>query len=116
MLGGDLRIAGAPVRRIVLRDPAAPSASGGTSSLENAALATSATYFSRTTLGGREISALIDGQSRQPYAGRHSVSVRADTCMTAHALTKVVLFADPNVAQSCLARFNAKAYVLGAAG
>jgi FAD:protein FMN transferase len=101
--GGDLRIAG-PQRGIVLRDPAAPARPGHILSLQDTALATSAAYFSE---------ALIDGRSRKPYLGKNSVSVCADTCMAADALTKLVLFAEPAIAEHCLARFNARAYLLG---
>jgi thiamine biosynthesis lipoprotein len=110
--GGDLRIAGHQQRGIMLRDPTAPMRGGHRVSLQNAALATSAAYFSRSKFHNREISALIDGRSREPYAGASSVSVRAKTCMAADALTKVVLFADPATAEHCLARFAANAYLL----
>jgi FAD:protein FMN transferase len=103
--GGDLRVAGHHPRGITLRDPIAPTRSGHTLSVHDAALATSAAYFS---------GALIDGRSRKPFGGQYSVSVRADTCMAADALTKVVLFAEPILAERCLAHFNARAYLLGA--
>ena len=102
--GGDLRVAGRQQRSITLRDPTAPLHSGHTLAVREAALATSAAYFSPS---------LINGCSREPYSGGNSVSVRADTCMAADALTKVVLFAEPAVAQLCLARCSARAYVLG---
>jgi FAD:protein FMN transferase len=102
--GGDLRTAGRHPHRIVLRDPAAPSRMAHTLLLRQAALATSAAYFSG--------SALIDGRSREPYAGENSVSVRAATCMAADALTKIVLFADPATAERCLAKFDARTYIL----
>jgi FAD:protein FMN transferase len=113
--GGDLRVAGTRARAIILRDPAAPARAGHNLSMQDAALATSATYFSRNEIGRREVSALIDGRTRRPFVGKRSVSVRAASCMSADALTKVVLLAEPHTAESCLARFNAKAYVLGAA-
>ncbi len=113
--GGDLRIAGGQARNIMLRDPRAPARAGHTLSIHDAALATSAPYYSRATLEDRDVTALIDGRSREPYAGGRSVSVRSDTCMSADALTKVVLFADRATSEYCLARFNAKAYVLSSA-
>jgi thiamine biosynthesis lipoprotein len=111
--GGDLRIAGGMARSIVLRDPRAPARPGHTLSVQDAALATSAAYYSRTSLGGTPISALIDGRSRVPYLGGRSVSVCAGNCMSADALTKIVLFAEPATAEYCLARFGATAYILG---
>jgi FAD:protein FMN transferase len=105
--GGDLRITGHHERVIMLRDPAAPTRTGHELCVQDAALATSATYFSP---------ALIDGRTRATYSGGNSVSVRADSCMSADALTKVVLFAEPAVAEQCLQRCNARAYLLGAQG
>jgi FAD:protein FMN transferase len=110
--GGDLRVAGTLARSIVLRDPSAPAHLGSTLALQNAAIATSATYYSLNTTQGRRISALIDGRTRESYAGGRSVSVRTSSCMSADALTKVVLFADRAVSEYCLARFNAHAYVI----
>jgi FAD:protein FMN transferase len=110
--GGDLRIAGPQHGSIQLRHPQEPSRLAHAVMLRNAALATSATYYSRRLTEGREFSALIDPRSGDPYAGQNSVSVRAPECMTADALTKVVLFADAGIAERCLAAFDAEAYVL----
>jgi FAD:protein FMN transferase len=101
--GGDLRVAGDEPWPVHLRHPVDPSRVGHSLSLRNAALATSAPYFSR---------ALIDKRLGEPYAGDRSVSVSAKSCMTADALTKVVLFADPAIAARCLEQFDAVAYML----
>src|ERR1700761_6985976 len=104
--GGDLRVAGLHPRGIVLRNPTDPAGSAHRLNLQQGALATSAAYFSRMQYEGKEVSALINGRTRDPYTGPISISVRADTCMAADALTKVVLFADRAVAEHCLAEFN----------
>jgi thiamine biosynthesis lipoprotein len=114
--GGDLRVEGKRQRSILLRNPAAPAQAGHRLLLQKDALATSAAYFSRIMHDGIEFSALIDGRTRESYAGDNSVSVRADTCLASDALTKIVLFARPSIAEACLTRFNARAYVLGLAG
>jgi FAD:protein FMN transferase len=102
--GGDLRVSGPQQQEVRLRNPAAPSQHAHTVLLRNAALATSAAYFAP--------SALINGHSGEPYAGNSSVSVRAPTCMSADALTKVVLFADTEVAERCLLELQAEAQLL----
>jgi thiamine biosynthesis lipoprotein len=110
--GGDLRVAGPQAQSIRLRHPQNPSCLAHTVTLRNAALATSATYYSRRVTQGREVSALIDPRSGDPYGGDRSISVRAHDCMTADALTKVVLFADAGIAERCLSVCRAEAYVL----
>jgi thiamine biosynthesis lipoprotein len=109
--GGDLRVAGAAARRVRLRDPRAPASSARSLYLENASLATSADYFSRRWDGARYVSTLIDPRSAEPFAAAGSVSVRAADCMTADALTKVVMFASPALAEQVLASCDAQAYV-----
>jgi FAD:protein FMN transferase len=110
--GGDLRIAGPQPTSIQLRHPREPAHLAHTVTLHNSALATSAAYFSRRLVQGREVSALIDSRSGDPYVGDRSVSVRAHDCMTADALTKVVLFAQAAIAERCLTACDAEAYVL----
>jgi len=110
--GGDLRIAGPQPQSIELRHPQTPSRLAHRVTLHNASLATSAAYYSRRLASGREVSALIDSRSGDCYVGNRSISVRANECMTADALTKVVLFADADIAERCLAACGAEAYVL----
>jgi thiamine biosynthesis lipoprotein len=110
--GGDLRVSGTRVREIVLRHPRTPGVGGTSLELESGALATSAAYFSRKRVGSGEVSALLDPRSRAAYLGHESISVHAGDCITADALTKVVLFAPPAVAERVLADFDAEAFVL----
>lgn len=110
--GGDMRVAGSVPQFAHLRHPEAPLYTANTLILQNAALATSATYFSRRAGLEGEISTLIDARSGEPYVGARSVSVRALSCMSADALTKVVLFAPAAVATACLAAEGAEAYVM----
>ena len=110
--GGDLRIAGPQHRCIQLRDLQTPTRVAHSVALRNASIATSAAYWSRRLAHGREVSALIDSRTGEPYVGNISISVRAHECMTADALTKVVLFADAKIAERCLSACHAVAYVL----
>jgi thiamine biosynthesis lipoprotein len=110
--GGDLRVSGTRTYRVCVRHPLVPFAAGHELELTGAALATSAAYFSRRKLGPQEVSALLDPRSGRPYLNEASVSVRAPDCMSADALTKVVLFAPASVAQRALAACGAQAIIL----
>jgi FAD:protein FMN transferase len=109
--GGDLRIAGRWTQRLRLRHPQAPHLSSDIFALCNAAVATSAAYYSRRRGSFGNVSALLDPRTRKPYLGNGSVSVRAANCMSADALTKVVLFAAPEIAERALAACHARAFV-----
>jgi thiamine biosynthesis lipoprotein len=111
--GGDLRVAGPERCSVDVRHPQSPSLSGCGLELQTASLATSAAYFSRSMHQGREVSALVNPVSGAAYVGSRSVSIVAADCMTADALTKIVLFGSLQRAQEALSRFAAQAYVLG---
>ncbi|WP_051748466.1 FAD:protein FMN transferase [Nevskia soli] len=108
--GGDLRVLGPP-QQVQLRHPQNPAFSAHALSLCNEALATSANYYARRTSASGEVSPLLDPRSRRPWLGAASVSVRAADCMSADALTKVVLFAAPETAARVLEACDARAYV-----
>jgi len=110
--GGDMRVAGERAHQVRLRHPHAPTATLNPVQLRNNALATSAAYFSRRLSGSRPVSALLDPRTREPYLVNNSISVRARDCMTADALTKVVLFAPASTAERVLDQWGAEAFVL----
>jgi len=111
--GGDLRAFGRRVWPIVVRDPSQPGSAAAELSLRNAAVATSAHYFSRRRWRGRFVSALVDGRTRQPSGDDpRSVTVQASTALMADALTKVVLALGCE-AEGILHRHAARALVLG---
>ena len=109
--GGDLRTLGAQPQAVLLRHPQNPAVSAHALSLRDEALATSANYFSRRVCAAAEVSPLLDPRSQRPWLGAASVSVRAADCISADALTKLVLFAAPEVAERVLAVYGAQAYV-----
>ena len=114
--GGDLRVAGHWSQEVRLRHPKAPHCGVHVLRLRNRALATSAGYYSRRVgAGGTELSALIDPNRKAPYLGDDSVSVQARDCMSADALTKIVLFAAPQLAERALAVCDARAFIQSAA-
>jgi thiamine biosynthesis lipoprotein len=112
--GGDLRVVGDEAETIALRSPQAPGLVVHTIVLRDAALATSSACYSRRRVAGVEVSALLNPGSRTPYLAAGSVSVRAADCISADALTKVVLFADPQTAEQALKACRAQALVLQA--
>lgn len=109
--GGDLRALGQGPWTVSLRHPQSPAQSAHALHLAEEALATSANYFSRRLHGAGEVSPLLDPRSGRPWLGADSVSVRAPDCLHADALTKVVLFAAPELAEQVLAHYGAQAYV-----
>lgn len=101
--GGDVRVFGPKSRAIHLRNPVAPTLASGKLRARNRAIATSATYFARH--------ALINGQTRRAMTDLISVTVAAEDCMTADALTKIV-FVLREKAAPLLARYGADALLL----
>ena len=96
--GGDLRVAGTGEHTAVIRHPCSAHAPAHSLRLHNEALATSSAFGSERQVHGGAVCALVDPATDRAYAGRDSVSVRAATCMTADALTKVALFGSSAVA------------------
>ncbi len=110
--GGDLRVVGSHTHSVRLRHPLAPLHSAHTLTVCNTALATSADYFSRRASASGAVSALVNPRNRKPYLGGRSVSVRAENCMSADALTKVVMFAPTAIAETVLTDYKARAFVI----
>jgi thiamine biosynthesis lipoprotein len=88
--GGDLRVFGPDAWPVQLRDPRYPTATAYATMLCDAALATSAIYFSIKEQRGQRRSALVHGRDGEPVLRNRSVSVSAPSCMFADALTKVL--------------------------
>ncbi len=97
--GGDIAVRGPAVERILLRAPA----SGGevpVLEIENAALASSS----------GQAGTHLDGTHRHAVGAQGFVSVVAESCMIADALTKIVLALGP-AADTILRRHGATAYL-----
>jgi len=112
--GGDLRVFGPDEMLVHLRHPLSAQPLGNPLPLRDAALATSSPCFSRRQYRGRTISHLLNPGTRRPVTDGISVSVRADECWLADALTKVVLNADTATATRLLQEHHAEAFVLSA--
>lgn len=109
--GGDLRVFGSAEEAIYLRDPGDPTQLRYAGQLRDGACATSATYYSRHLLAGREISALVDPRTRAPLQSRRSYSVIAPLCVVADALTKVLaLSGDPEL--PCFTHYDAHPLII----
>lgn len=109
--GGDLRLFGDTAHSIHVRHPNAPERILPLLELRIGAAATSAGYYTSRRHRGRMIAPLIHPHTRDACGVERSVTVVAQDCMSADALTKVV-HADPARAGAVLARFNARALML----
>ncbi|WP_246860689.1 FAD:protein FMN transferase [Noviherbaspirillum sp. UKPF54] len=105
--GGDLRVLGD--HPVSIRDPRSPGEMALQIDLRDAALATSANYFSGRTTDARSV--LIDGRNGRACPGDFSVTVQALNCMLADALTKVVA-ATKDARHTALPRFGASAFII----
>ncbi|QLY25446.1 FAD:protein FMN transferase [Bdellovibrio sp. KM01] len=75
-----------------------------------------ATTESRGNLYDHESATLYLHPLRHGISGRHTVSVIADTSMSANALTKIGLYAPQTIIQSCVAELDAQIIVFDEAG
>jgi thiamine biosynthesis lipoprotein len=108
--GGDLRCFGKP-QPIHLRHPDVPTMLLTVGSLFDAAIATSAGYFSGKDSDGGRIEPLVDPKRHETANWNGSISVVAHDGMTADALTKVVRLA-PDLVPAILEHFGAQAIVI----
>jgi FAD:protein FMN transferase len=109
--GGDLRIFGLKSELVHLRHPAEPMRPAGAISLRERALATSGIYFAQKRRGRTVVNSLLDGRTCRSSRELISVSVAAPLCMTADALTKIVLVLREK-SVPLLARYHADALLL----
>jgi thiamine biosynthesis lipoprotein len=109
--GGDLRVFGEAEEDIWLRDPAEPEQLRHAGTLRDGACATSATYYSRCSVDGDEVSALVDPRTGAAVRTRQSYTVVAPRCAVADALTKVLAVAG-EAGHPCLAAYGAQWVVL----
>jgi FAD:protein FMN transferase len=106
--GGDLRIAGPSPERVQLRAPA-DGQHVPVLEIENAGLASSSGRDDLRLAGGNTVGPHVNGTTHRSVGTHSFVSVVAENCMIADALTKIVLARGANAA-GLLARHNATAY------
>lgn len=109
--GGDLRVFGPGRQDVHLRSAETPGKTAGVVGLRDRAIATSGIYFSRRIHDRSFVSPLVNGRTRQPHIHDISVAVSAPECVTADALTKVVLTHGEN-SRGILHVFRANAILL----
>jgi thiamine biosynthesis lipoprotein len=113
--GGDLRVFGEAYESIHVRHPGAPGALLELGALREAAIASSAAYFSRKAPGGRDLSPIVDPRTLECCNPGGAVSVIAETCVLADALTKPLLI-DPQRAGPLAKRLGATVVFIDANG
>jgi thiamine biosynthesis lipoprotein len=106
--GGDLRVQGPEPERILLRAPA-QSGQVPVVALENAALASSSGRDDLHDFGGGKVGPHVAGATHRSVGTHSFASVVARDCMTADALTKIVLALGPQ-AGAILRANDATAY------
>ena len=112
--GGDLRVAGPMSERVLLRTAVA-SDTVPVLEIENGSIASSSGREHRKVQGGQEVGPHVHGLKRAAMGTQTFVSVVAERCVIADALTKVVLARGAD-AETVLQRFGAAAYLQDARG
>jgi FAD:protein FMN transferase len=106
--GGDLYAMGSSAEgdpwKVGIRSPSDPSRIARTLTLENQAVATSGDYEQFFEHGGRRYHHLLDPATAAPrVGGAHSLTIAADSCMTADAAATAVFGLPAPVAARVLA-------------
>jgi thiamine biosynthesis lipoprotein len=109
--GGDLSVHGPDSESVLLRTGQAPGDVVPVLEIENAAVASSGFSTYRSLDPGPH----IDGRSRRPTPAGRFVSVVADHCVVADALTKVVLALEEQ-SEPVLRHYRASAHLLDSLG
>jgi thiamine biosynthesis lipoprotein len=112
--GGDLRCFG-QAQAIQVRHPDEPGSIVALGRVQDAAVATSAGYFSQRESEQGTLEPLVDPTNQRCTRWQGSISVVAPDCMTADALTKIVRLA-PDRAAAILAEPGAQTIVLDGQG
>ena len=108
--GGDMRCFGDEEQPVLVRHLLAPDQFLPLPALKDAALATSANFYEYEEKDPL-LCAQIHGQTRKPLLAPLSVSVRAQSCLVADALTKIV-FALKKGSAAVLSEFGAAAFIV----
>lgn len=107
--GGDLRCFGEKSESVYIRKPDNPAEYLYLLELKNQAIATSCPVLLLETFQGKLVSPLVDNRKKEAITSAVSISVQANSCLDADALTKIVL-AEPDNLSNILQLKNAMAY------
>ena len=113
--GGDLASFGPRPRRIHVRDPRHPGISLCRLDLTDAALASSGRLIDPPQGADAVLTAVIDPRSCAPAASIAGATVRAETCVIADALTKLVMIGGLD-SREALEHYRASALFVSGAG
>lgn len=108
--GGDIRIFGPHTHHVMLRVPEHSSVNVPVLEVSNCALASSSNATTQRQFGDRMVGPHLNGVSKEPVGFGTFVTVVAETCVIADALTKVVLALGEG-AHDILVHHKATAYV-----
>ncbi len=108
--GGDLKV-GKIAQKISIRDPQNPQKMICEVEICKGALATSSGYFSYEEISDRKVFPIFQKNSSALEYNGQSASIFAKSCMTADALTKILLILKENSTE-ILSKFNAKAALI----
>ena len=113
--GGDLAAFGAQVQSVHIRHPRYPGRLACRVEFLNEALATTARRFNPLQSAETAGSAIVDPRGQTPTNAIDGVTVRAQSCMIADALTKIVMISGADAA-SLLELYNASALLITSDG
>jgi thiamine biosynthesis lipoprotein len=108
--GGDLRVYGPEMERVMLLPEHMPQDGMPVLEIANAAVASSGGHLERRRRGGQICGPHVDGRNGEPAATDCLVSVVAESCMIADALTKPVLVLQDKCVP-LLRRYGASAHI-----
>lgn len=106
--GGDLRVFGPEPHRVDIRHPLDPGLRARKIALRDGSIATSVAQNRRADFANQN--PFLDGRTRRPILNRMSATICAHDCMTADALTKIVL-AMSHEARPILRKHRARAFL-----
>jgi thiamine biosynthesis lipoprotein len=113
--GGDIAIFGPEPQTVYVRHPRDPGCSICSVEVTNQALASTARGFDPFKSADTASSAIINPGTRKPASAIDGATVRARSCMTADALTKIVMIAGTD-ATELLGHYNASALLVSTDG
>lgn len=114
--GGDLRFVGPKPSHLSALDPSLPQSLHLLTNITSPAMVTSAAYFANHRHHWRKVSHILHPVTRKPMRSNVSLSVFAQTCVQADALTQIVLLDEPQAWQSLLIKEKASAAFVTAQG
>lgn len=101
-IGGDMRAVGTGSWTIAIQHPRQEDEYLGTIELENSAIATSGDYWRYFFLGSRRVHHIIDPRTGRSADACMSVTIIAENCISADALSTAVFVAGPDEGKALL--------------